>query len=209
MRTIRCCAIAIMSLGSLASCAWYSDILPRQPLAEHQPARQKIADPVQLHTERLANKLLQGLPPIPQGALAAVTFTNLASLTPQPHSEEQQMLGLQVQESMLAIATQRGYQVRELRAATAVSVYPDHERILSRELTALAQQHQVRYVVMGTLNPTEKYTTVNARLVDIELNSIVAAASETMPRDVLDARDQLQMRHNKLYRYSDISDPSH
>jgi TolB-like protein len=103
---------------------------------------------------------------------------------------------------MIAVASQRGYQVKELRLAKAVSVYADHERQLSRDLSELATQQSVRYVIVGTLNQSEFYTTVNARLVDIQTNSVVAAASDVIPAEVLGSSEQLQLRQQKLYRTS-------
>ena len=115
----------------------------------------------------------------------------------------QNMLGLQLQESMITVASQRGYQVKELRAGQAVEVFSDHERLLTRDLTDLATQQAVRYIIVGTLNQAEQYTTVNARMVDIQTNTVVAAASDLIPAEVLGATEQVQLRQQKLYRQSD------
>ncbi len=167
------------------------------------PQRQLVAvGPLLMYTERLADRLLAHLPPLTKGAIAVVTFTELRSLQPDPYNLSQNQLGLQLQESMIAVAAQRGYQVKELRAANSVAVYPDHERLLSRDLQQLAERHAVRYVIVGTLNQSEQYTTVNARLVDIQNNMVMAAASDLIPANALGATEQVQLRQQKLYRQS-------
>ena len=177
-----------------------------QPLVKRQtaavPMQSNAAAPVLVYTERLADQLFMGLAPIQKGAIAVVSFTELKSLAPDPYNLSLNLLGLQLQESMIAVASQRGYQVKELRLAQAVSVYADHERQLSRDLTQLATQQSVRYVIVGTLNQSEFYTTVNARLVDIQTNSVMAAASDVIPAEVLGSSEQIQLRQQKLYRTS-------
>lgn len=177
-----------------------------QPLASRQspaePLQGNAPTPALVYTERLADQLFTGLGPIQKGAIAVVSFTELKSLAPDPYNLSLNLLGLQLQESMITVASQRGYQVKELRLAKAISVYGDHERQLSRALSELAVQQSVRYVIVGTLNQSEFYTTVNARLVDIQSNSVIAAASNVIPAEVLGSTEQLQLRQQKLYRTS-------
>lgn len=164
-------------------------------------SEQQIAiTPILYYTERLADRLFQDLGPIPEGAIAVVSFTELKSLAPDPYNLSMNLLGLQLQESMLTVASQRGYKVKELRLASQVKIYQDHERILSRDITELATQQSVRYVIAGTLNQAENYTTVNARLVDIQSNTIVAAASDLVPANVLGSAEKVQLRQQQLYR---------
>ncbi len=177
-----------------------------QPLTQRQdnaaPMQSNAAMPVLVYTERLADQLFTGLAAIPSGAIAVVSFTELKSLTPDPYNLSLNLLGLQYQESMMAVASQRGYQVKELRLAKAVTIHADHERQLSRDITELATAQSVRYVIVGTLNQSEFYTTVNARLVDIQSNTVIAAASDVVPAEVLGQTEQLQLRQQKLYRSS-------
>lgn len=190
-------SLILLSVTLLAAC---QQAPVRQQTA---PERQLVAiGPLLMYTERLADRLLADLPPLTKGAMAVVTFTELRSLQPDPYNLSQNQLGLQLQESMIAVASQRGYQVKELRTASAVDVYSDHERLLSRNIERLAQQQAVRYIIVGTLNQSEQYTTVNARLVDIQNNTVMAAASDMIPAQVLGATEQVQLRQQKLYRQS-------
>jgi len=195
---------ALIPLFTLGLTVWLTSAC--QPIVKRQtaaaPVQSNAAAPVLVYTERLADQLFTGLAPMQKGAIAVVSFTELKSLAPDPYNLSLNLLGLQLQESMITVASQRGYLVKELRLAKAVSIYADHERQLSRDLAELAIQQSVRYVVVGTLNQSEFYTTVNARLVDIQTNSVVAAASDVIPAEVLGSAEQLQLRQQKLYRTS-------
>ncbi|WP_333798169.1 FlgO family outer membrane protein [Rheinheimera sp.] len=172
----------------------------RQQTAVLQP--EVAVTPLLYYTERIADRLFQDLKPITPGAIAVVSFTDVKSLAPDPYNLSMNLLGLQLQESMLTVASQLGYQVKELRLASSVKIYADHERMLSRDISELATQQSVRYVIAGTLNQSENYTTVNARLVDIQTNTVIAAASDLVPSSVLGSAEQVQLRQQMLYRNS-------
>jgi TolB-like protein len=165
--------------------------------------QQLAVTPLLYYSERLADRLFQDLAPITPGAMAVVSFTELKTLEPDPYNLSQNLLGLQLQESMITVASQRGYRVKELRLATQVKVYPDHERVLSRDITELATSQSVRYVIAGTIHQAENYTTVNARLVDIQSNTVIAAASDLIPANVLGNTEKVQLRQQQLYRNGD------
>ncbi len=172
----------------------------RQQTAVLQP--EVAVTPLLYYTERIADRLFKDLKPITPGAIAVVSFTDVKSLAPDPYNLSMNLLGLQLQESMLTVASQLGYQVKELRLASSVKIYADHERMLSRDINELATQQSVRYVIAGTLNQSENYTTVNARLVDIQTNTVIAAASDLVPSAVLGSAEQVQLRQQMLYRNS-------
>ncbi|MCT6700538.1 FlgO family outer membrane protein [Rheinheimera sp. 4Y26] len=179
--------------------------LPEQPEQRQQTAvlQPEVAvTPLLYYTERIADRLFKDLKPITPGAIAVVSFTDVKSLAPDPYNLSMNLLGLQLQESMLTVASQLGYQVKELRLASSVKIYADHERMLSRDINELATQQSVRYVIAGTLNQSENYTTVNARLVDIQTNTVIAAASDLVPSSVLGSAEQVQLRQQMLYRNS-------
>lgn len=200
MKTTQTALLAATAL-LLVSCVQ----LPEKPVERQQTAvlqPETAVTPLLYYTERIADRLFQDLKPIAPGAIAVVSFTDVKSLAPDPYNLSLNLLGLQLQESMLTVASQLGYQVKELRLASTVKVYSDHERILSRDISELAMQQSVRYVIAGTMNQSENYTTVNARLVDIQSNTVVAAASDLVPSSVLGSAEQVQLRQQMLYRNS-------
>tara|TARA_R110002153_G_scaffold31451_3_gene95712 strand:+ start:302 stop:913 length:612 start_codon:yes stop_codon:yes gene_type:complete len=185
-------------LLSLAGCShlpsWQEDAEVRQVVAE---------EPLLMHTERLANNLFSSLAPIEYGNLAVVSFTELETLALSKANHSLNMLGLQLQESMLAVSTQRGFNVVEIRAANQVQLFKDYEKLLSRDSADISKDIDVRYMVVGTLLQGNQTTTINARLLDLREGTVIAAVSDNIPNSVIGLNaNQIQMKHNKLYRSS-------
>lgn len=198
----RYCIGTVLVLLALSGCMQLPE--RQQSAIDAERRTQQLAvTPLLYYSERLADRLFQDLAPITPGAMAVVSFTELKTLAPDPYNLTQNMLGLQLQESMITVASQRGYQVKELRLAEQVKVYSDHERVLSRDVTELATSQSVRYVIAGTIHQAENYTTVNARLVDIQNNTVIAAASDLIPANVLGSTEKVQLRQQQLYRTGD------
>lgn len=178
------------------------------------PQRQDVADPAELsqvsehppllfYTERLADQLFHKLQPLESGAIAVTTFADVQLMAPDISRTANYNAALQLQESMQTVATQLGYQVSEIRLNDAVLVHPGYENSLGRDLNLLAQNQQARYVITGTLTEGEVHITVNAKLIDLKNQQVLAAASSVIPVAVLWPNEQLQLRHNKLYRNSE------
>lgn len=178
------------------------------------PEGQEVADPAELstasahppllfYTERLADQLFHKLRPLESGAIAVTTFTDVQLMAPDISRKANYNAALQLQESMQTVATQLGYQVSEIRLNDAVLVHSGYENSLGRDLSQLSQNQQARYVITGTLTEGEVHITVNAKLIDLKNQQVLAAASSVIPLDVLWPNEQLQLRHNKLYRNSE------
>ena len=178
------------------------------------PQGQDVADPVTkskaeqhppllFYTERLADQLFHKLQPLESGAIAVTTFADVQLMAPDTSRKSSYNASLQLQESMQTVATQLGYQVSEIRLNDAVLVHPGYENSLGRDLNLLAQNQQARYVITGTLTEGEVHITVNAKLIDLKSQQVLAAASSVIPVAVLWPNEQLQLRHNKLYRNSE------
>ncbi|RVT45432.1 hypothetical protein EMM73_13285 [Rheinheimera sediminis] len=178
------------------------------------PEGQNIAEPAQFrkaakhppllfYTERLADQLFYQLKPLDSGAIAVTTFADAQLMAPDTSRSANYNAALQLQESMQTVATQLGYQVSELRLNDGVLVHPGYENSLGRDLSQLANNQQARYLITGTLTEGELHITVNAKLIDLQSQQVIAAASSVIPTDVLWPNEQLQLRHNKLYRNSE------
>jgi hypothetical protein len=178
------------------------------------PQGQEIAEPAEVsqtelhppllyYTERLADQLFHKLQPLESGAIAVTTFADVQLMAPDTSRHSSYNASLQLQESMQTVATQLGYQVSEIRLNDAVLVHAGFENSLGRDVSQLAQNQQARYVITGTLTEGELYITVNAKLVDLKSQRVLAAASSVIPVAVLWPNEQLQLRHNKLYRNSE------
>ena len=186
--------LALILSGCAHLPSWQEDAEEGQIVAD---------EPLLLHTEQIANKLFASLTPIEYGNLAVVSFTELESLALSKANHSLNMLGLQLQESMLSVSTQRGFNVVEIRAANQVQLFKDHERLLSRDSGDISKDIDVRYMVVGTLLQGNQMTTVNARLLDLREGTVIAAVSDNVPNSVIGLNaNQIQMKHNKLYRSS-------
>ncbi|MGY8897845.1 MAG: FlgO family outer membrane protein [Paraglaciecola sp.] len=186
--------LALILSGCAHLPSWQEDAEEGQIVAE---------EPLLLHTEQIANKLFASLTPIEYGNLAVVSFTELESLALSKANHSLNMLGLQLQESMLSVSTQCGFNVVEIRAANQVQLFKDHERLLSRDSGDISKDIDVRYMVVGTLLQGNQMTTVNARLLDLREGTVIAAVSDNVPNSVIGLNaNQIQMKHNKLYRSS-------
>jgi TolB-like protein len=160
-------------------------------------------DTLLTHTENLANMLFANLGPLDYGKLGVVSFTELESLALSRANHSLNMLGLQLQESMIAISAQRGFKVVEIRTAKQISLFTDHERLLTRDQSEINETVDVRYMVVGTLFQGTQYTTVNARLLDLQEGVVVTAVSGQIPNTVIGLNtNQIQMKNQKLYRSS-------
>lgn len=187
----------ILCLAGMTAC---SQLAPRQETAEVE-AKPRL-EPVLFYTERLAEQLFTGLPPLPQGRVTAVTFTDSETLRPDAANVRMRHLGLQLQESMLTVASQLGYDVSEFRAGLGIQLHAHHDALLTRDASQLAADQSIRYVITGTLSQHEDFTIVNARLVDTESNRVIAAAADQIPSAVIGSAEQVQLRQQMIYRNS-------
>lgn len=198
--TVRIFGLVITVL-LLCSCSFLPE---RQDVAESaQLSKAEQHPPLLFYTERLADQLFYKLQPLESGAIAVTTFADVQLMAPDTSRNASYNAALQLQESMQTVATQLGFQVSEIRLNDSVLVHSGYENALGRDLSQLAQKQQARYVITGTLTEGELHITVNAKLIDLKSQQVLAAASSVIPVDVLWPNEQLQLRHNKLYRNSE------
>jgi len=170
---------------------------PRQ--VQNLPA----VEPLLFYTERLAEQLFYQLPPLDVGAITVATFAEAQALRPDSSRKDSMNLALQLQDSMQTVAAQLGYKVSELRLSTSAVIASDHETVLSRDLSVMTAAKGTRYVITGTMTESDFDMMVNAKLVDLSNQQVMAAASTVIPIRSFSSNEQLQMRHNKLYRQSE------
>lgn len=187
----------VICLVSLSAC---SQLSPRQQTADAE-ANVRL-DPVLFYSERLAEQLLAELTPLPHGRVTAVTFVDSETLKPDSANARMRYLGVQLQESMLSVATQLGYEVTEFRANQTIQLFEHHDSLLSRDISQLSSEQSIRYVITGTFSQHEDFTVVNARLVDTETNRVIAAVADQIPSKVIGSVEQVQFRQQMIYRNS-------
>jgi len=199
-----------MLLALLSSCAHFSK--PEKTV--NLPVRQVTAvglspQPLGFYTERLAQQLFAELAKDQntlQRQLAVSSFLPISSLSLQARSAQEVELANQLADSMLTEAVQRGYDAVDIRLRREVLLQPDHEQGFSRQLAELRQQHSARALLSGTYSVQEDGYVVNVRLIDIDSQRVLAAATDYIPDNVMWSAEKMRKRGNYLYRSDRIGE---
>lgn len=194
----------------LSGCASQQVEEPTVPLPVRQvDARSLSVQPLGFYSERLAVQLfnpVQGLENQWRHSIAVSSFVPVRQLSLEDSNSQQIDLANQLAESMLTAAVQRGYQVIDLRLRAAVLLKADHEQGFSRLLSELQQQQQARLLLSGTYAPQEDGVVVNVRLIDIQTQQVLAAATDYVPDNVFWSAEKMLKRGNYLYRSDRIGE---
>jgi len=203
----KCLGLPLLAL--LASCAHQQP----EPTVS-MPVRQVSAvglspQPLGFYTQRLAEQLFQaqsGTSAQLQHRVAVSSFVPVRQLSLTQSNAMQTDLANQLAESLLTEAVQRGYGVVDIRLRAAVLLQQDHEQAFSRLLHELQQQQQARLLLTGTFAPQEDGWIVNARLIDVQTQQVLAAATDYVPDNVLWSAEKMLKRGNYLYRSDRIGE---
>lgn len=145
-------------------------------------------------------QMLQSTATLPRGSTVAVATYVLANDLDQKVSADiTPELGLQLQESLMTLLTQSGFNVVEIRWDDSILQTSEAELVLSRAATN-RQSVQADYLLTGTMLPQQHAYFVNSRLINTRLSQVVGAATTEIPLNVFWNRDTVQLRAGKLYR---------
>ncbi|MBZ9610185.1 FlgO family outer membrane protein [Rheinheimera maricola] len=145
-------------------------------------------------------QMLQSTASLPRGSTVAVATYVLANNLQQKVSADiAPELGLQLQESIMTLLTQSGFDVVEIRWDENIMQTSEAELVLSREAHN-RQNVQADYLLTGTMLPQQHAYFVNTRLINTRLSQVVAAATTEIPLNVFWSRGTVQLRAGKLYR---------
>ena len=109
-------------------------------------------------------------------------------------------LSQQVQESLITQFTQLGYNTVEYRLENQLNLSARADSVLSRSTSNLKQRQIIDFVITGTLTRQEHAYIVNARMVNMQTNQIVSAASTEIPINVMWSNEKIQQRGDYIYR---------
>jgi len=117
------------------------------------------------------------------------------------------VLGLQIQESLVTLATQAGLNVIEFKAARGIKIQKNQDVMLSRKLSDINTQIEADYYLTGTHYIQDQSVVVNARLIDVATQDVIAAATDVIPRSVMwdfpeKSRAKITMIGSNIYRRS-------
>lgn len=197
-------------LALLSSCAYFSKPEETVSLPVRQVSPVGLSpQPLGFYTERLAQQLFTDLAQpltVQQRQLAVSSFLPVRPLSLHALSAQEIELANQLADSMLTEAVQRGYNAVDIRLRREVLLQGDHEQGFSRQLNELKQQHSARVLLSGTYSVQEDGFIVNARLIDVESQKVLAAATDYIPDNVLWSAEKMRTRGNYLYRSDRIGE---
>jgi len=108
--------------------------------------------------------------------------------------------GLQVQESLLTLATQAGLNVLEYKTRGTIKIGNQYDAMLSRDIDSLNTQVKADYFLTGTYTVMEQSTMVNLRLIEVPSNKVIAAATDYIPADAMWSATKVTLKDEHIYR---------
>ncbi|KJF98225.1 FlgO family outer membrane protein [Photobacterium leiognathi] len=157
---------------------------------------------VDYFVEGLANQLVTSNQYLTASTPLAVTsFVDLQDMT------ETNWLGNVVSENFMYQMQQRGFTVVDYKSTGVIKVTNDGDFSISRNWRELASQQPVDYVLTGTMLRQSGGVLVNARIIGMRSNVVIATAQGFLPaerigRD-LDFMNKIQLRNGVIMR-SDV-----
>lgn len=161
--------------------------------------------PLHFYTQQLADNLFAQLPAKhtllqPAAEMAVASFVPVNSLSLSHVDEAEKQLANQLSENMLTHARQRGFVVYDYRLRQQLLLLDDHAQALSWQLDNISATSDADTLLVGTYTPMEDGFMLNARLINIADQQVLAAASGYVPANVLWSRQQVIKQGDKLYR---------
>jgi len=129
-------------------------------------------------------------------SVAVGTFLPAASLSESSDNS----IGHQIQESFTTLAAQAGLTITEFKSMTAIRVNKNSDVMLSRDLAELSQNVDVDYYLTGTFLKQETSYVVNARLIDVKTQNVIAAATDYIPLNSIWSDSKVMLKNQKIYR---------
>lgn len=175
------------------------------------------------HITRLANTLFSSAKNIKLNQSVAVGTFLPVSLLNEKSKLEKNHIGLQIQESFITLGSQAGLKIIEYKTMSSIKIQPGSDVMLSRNIKNLHQKVNAQYFLTGTYSEQENSLVVNARLIELSSQSVVAAATDYIPtvslqskgdllqskkdllqseKDLLESKEITTMKNNQLYRKS-------
>ncbi len=157
---------------------------------------------VHYYTQRIANQLFRTrLALKPNAGIAVGTFTQIDSLLLNDTvNHPLRLLGLQLEEGLMTASIAQGLKVIEYKTRKNLTIKPDQDLMLSRDVSKLSGSANIKYFLTGTLTEQENGVVVNARLISIDNNEVLAAATDYVPIDTLWSSSKVKLKENSIYR---------
>jgi len=178
-----------------------------KPVAQDNSRAELSKFPLHVYTQQLADNLFAQLPHTgsvmqPAAQIAVASFVPVNSLSLSAVDEAEKQLANQLSESMLTHARQHGFAVFDYRLRQQLLLLDDHTQALSRQLEDISAASDADTLLAGTYTPMEDGYMLNARLISVANQKVLAAASGYIPANVLWGQRQVVQQGDMLYRRS-------
>ena len=151
---------------------------------------------IHYYVEQLARQLFQTSKDIKLNQSVAVgTFLPITDLEGK-NLPSSNILGQQIQESLVTLATQAGLNVVEFKTSKAIKIHKNQDVMLSRNVSEIDANIKADYYLTGTYYTQEQNIIVNVRLIEVATHNVIAAATDLIPINV--TWSQLQMSQPKV-----------
>ncbi len=195
--------IILISLACITACANSSGDsfeTANSPITTEQHVNRSNENFVHQHVTRLANKLFSSAKSMKLNQSVAVGTFLPVSLIDEENMLKQSHIGLQIQESFITLGTQAGLKIIEYKTMSSIKIQPGSDVMLSRDTQHLHETINAHYFLTGTYSEQDNSLVINARLIELSSQNVVAAATDYIPTISLRSKEKVTMKNNMLYR---------
>ncbi len=151
---------------------------------------------IHFYVEQMAKQLLLTSQSIRVNQSVAVgTFLPIAELGGKS-APPSNLLGQQIQESFVTLATQAGLNVVEFKTAKAIKMQKNQDVMLSRSVSEINASINADYYLTGTYSYQTQGVVANVRLIEVSTSNVVAAATDLIPAYVVSGLAGASPRRN-------------
>lgn len=197
--------IILISLSLITACSIPTGDIDQssrgsEPALLQQENKSANENLIHQHITRLANTLFSSARNINLSQAVAVGTFLPISLINEKEISEHSYIGLQIQESFITLGSQAGLNIIEYKTMSSIKLQPGVDVMLSRDLQNLHEKMNAKYFLTGTYSEQENSLVVNARLIELSSQNVVAAATDYIPIVSMRSKQQVTMENNFLYR---------
>lgn len=146
---------------------------PQNPYANHQVLTNYIS--------RIAKELVANLQPYYLRSMAVTSFVNLDSTL-----QSSNLAGNQIAEEFITEMRQLGLPVVDFKTTGFIKVSQGGDFVFSRQARELREMQGIDHVLSGTMVWHQNGLVINARIIDLNSNQILAASKGFVPYFVAD-----------------------
>jgi len=166
----------------------------------HQEKQTVNSGELHQHIVRLGNKLFSTSRSIQLSESVAVgTFLPIKQLSGKDLPEKN-VFGHKIQESFITIGMQAGLNIIEFKTMPSIKLQNGYDIMLSRDTKELNKEINAKYFLTGTYTEEVDHLIVNARIIELETQKVVAAATDYIPRNMMMSQQKITMNDGMIHR---------